>query len=144
MNTIKAEGTFQMNVIDNSGRIIETFIEKNMVVLNGKKNLTKLLGGSAAGKKVTQISVGTNGTAASLADTNITSAFTKNIDSVSYPDDSSVQFAFTIDNSEANGMTIREAGLILEDNTLFARKVRADFAKTSANKLQGLWTIKFI
>lgn len=144
MNTIQAEGTFQLQVIDRNGKVVETFIEKNMVVLNGKTNLTKLLGGSAAGKKVTQISVGTNGTAPTLADTNITSAFTKNIDSVSYPDASSVQFAFTIDNAEANGMTIREAGLILEDNTMFARKVRADFAKTSANKLQGLWTIKFI
>lgn len=144
MNNIKAKGIFQMHVIDRAGKIIETFQEENMVVLIGKTNLTKLLGGDAAGKAVTQISVGTNGTAATLADAAITSAFLKNIDSVSYPDTTSVQFHFTIGYTEANGMTIREAGLILADNTLFARKTRADFAKTSANELQGVWTIKFI
>ncbi len=144
MENIKALGTFEMFVIDLDGNVVESFIEQNMVVLIGKTNLAKLIGGDVAGKAVTQIAVGTNGTAPSLSDTNITSAFLKAIDSVSYPDSTSVQFHFTIGNSEANGMTIREAGLILADNTLFARKVRADFAKTSANQLQGLWTIKFI
>ena len=144
MENIKALGTFEMLAIDLDGKVVERFIEQNMVVLNGKTNLTKLIGGDAAGKAVTQIAVGTNGTDPSLSDTNITSAFLKAIDSVSYPDSTSVQFHFTIGNSEANGMTIREAGLILADNTLFARKTRADFAKTSANQLHGLWTIKFI
>jgi len=144
MNKIKAIGNFQMIVKDLEGNIIETFEEQNMVVLIGKTNLTKLLGGNVAGKAVTQVAVGTSATAATLGDTGITSAFLKAIDSVSYPDESSVQFHFTIAYSEANGMTIREAGLMLLDNTLFARKTRADFAKTSANELQGLWTIKFI
>ncbi len=144
-NTIKAEGTFTWKVIEEAtGKVVETFSEKNMVVLIGKTNLTKLIGGDAAGKAVTQVSVGTNGTDPALSDNAITSAFTKNIDSVSYPDASSVEFNFTILGTEANGMTIREAGLILADNTLFARKTRADFAKTSANKLVGTWIIKFI
>lgn len=144
MNNIKAIGTFDMRVIDRAGNEVERFVENNMVVLIGKTNLTKLLGGDAAGKAVTQVAVGTNGVSPALSDTNITSAFLKAIDSVSYPDTSSVQFHFTIGYTEANGMTIREAGLILADNTLFARKTRADFAKTSANQLTGVWTIKFI
>jgi hypothetical protein len=144
MEAIKVKGSFCMQVLNADGTVKEEYLENNLVVTIGKTNLTKLLGGDTAGKAVTKIAVGTNGVAPALTDTNITSAYTKAIDSVEYPDATSVKFNFHFGTTEANGMTIREAGLILDDNSLFARKVRTDYVKTSANPLSGYWIIQFI
>jgi hypothetical protein len=140
-DTLIASGQFKVDVFEGE-KLKYSVIENNLVVTLGKTNLTKLLGGDAAGKKVEKISVGTNNTGTLVGDTAITGAFTKALLSVSYPSAQSVQFNFEIENGEANGMTIREFGLLNTDNVLFARKVRGtDIVKTSAIRLVGSWTI---
>lgn len=136
---IKLTGAVNIDVFEN-GKLIENISENNLVVTVGKQNMAKLLGGP--GSAITQISVGDNGIAADVLDTAITNPFTKAIASVSYPDPQSVMFSFDIDNSEANGMTIREFGLLDAANILFARKRRnADIIKTVAIRLVGTWKI---
>lgn len=136
---IKVSGAVNIQVYE-YGKLIETIEENNLVVLLGKTNMTKLLGG--AGLAITKISVGDNGTVAADGDTAITNPFTKAITGVSYPSAQSVMFAFDIDNTEANGKTIREFGLLNSGNVLFARKRRdADIIKTAAIRLVGTWTI---
>ena len=134
-------GELKVNVYENE-KLINSLSENNMVVTLGKTNIAKLLGGDAAGKKIDQISVGTSNTSTAVGDSAITGAFTKAILSVAYPSAQSIQFNFEIENDEANGMTIREFGLLNTDDVLFARKVRGtDIIKTSAIRLVGSWTI---
>jgi hypothetical protein len=143
MKSLKVKGRFLMNVIDvASGEIIDRYEGNNLVVNSGKLNVCKLLGGDATGKKLTHISVGTNPTPPSLTDTAITGAFSKAIDSVAYVGNNIVQFIYSIAGTEANGITIQEAGLFNDSGVLFARKQRSPIVKTSAIALEGVWEIQ--
>lgn len=140
-NKILATGEVHICVYEN-GRLINEIKESNLVVTLGLQNICRLMGGDAAGKKIEKISLGTNGTAPAAADAAITAPFVKAISSVSYPEQNSVLFSFEITNAEANGMTIREFGLLNTDNVLCARKVRTgEIAKTNAIALAGTWKI---
>jgi len=139
---IKTTGSFSLQVIDTaSGACIEKFEENNLVVTLGHTNIAKLLGGNAAGKAITKIAVGTNGTAPAIGNTGLTGMFSKALSTVTYPEANSIQFGWTILDSEANGMTILEFGLLNSDNVLFARKVRSAIVKTSAVSLVGTWKL---
>ncbi len=138
---IIAKGEVDIMVYEND-LLIDRFIESNLVVTLGKTNITKLMGGDAAGTKISKIGVGTSGIATDVANTVLTGMFSKALDSVSYPDAQSVMFHFDIDNGEANGMSIREFGLLNDGNVLCARKIRdADIVKTIAIRLVGTWKI---
>lgn len=139
----KLKGSFELVVTDLKGNVLETYFDPNLVVNGGREAVMKLLGAGDTDKQLTQISVGTNGTAPTGSDNSITGAFTKNLGAVSYPTISSVQFAWTIGALEANGINIAEFGLLCDDDTLFARKVRAVIAKNSDIILNGTWTISF-
>jgi len=140
---LKAKGRFYMEVIDiASGDVIDRFDGKNLVVNSGILNVCHLLGGDVAGHALTTIKVGTNPTAPALTDTAITGAFSKAIDSVAYVGNNIVQFIYSIDGTEANGITIQEAGLFNSAGVLFARKTRSAIVKTSAIALQGVWEIQ--
>jgi len=137
------KGRFELTVLDLEGNIIEQYIDANLVVNGGRTAVMRLLGAATSGKQLTKLSVGTNGTAPTGADTAITGAFTKSLGTVSYPTISSVKFDWTIGASEANGIAIKEFGLLCTDNTLFARKVREVINKNSDIILNGNWTISF-
>jgi hypothetical protein len=140
---LKAKGRFYMEVIDiASGEVIDRFDGKNLVVNSGILNVCHLLGGDASGHALTTIKVGTSPTAPALTDTTITGAFSKAIDSVAYVGNNIVQFIYSIDGTEANGITIQEAGLFNSAGVLFARKTRSAIVKTSAIALQGVWEIQ--
>lgn len=139
---IKATGSFSLRIIDKAtGKCLEKFKDSNLVVTLGHANIAKLLGGNAAGKAITKIAVGTNGTSPALGNSALTGMFSKALTGVSYPTANSIRFEWTILDSEANGMTIREFGLLNIDNVLFARKVRSEIVKTDAVSLVGTWTL---
>ncbi|SHN42220.1 hypothetical protein [Chitinophaga sp. CF418] len=138
---IKATGAVRVLIYEND-RLIDTIQENNLVVNLGKTNIAKLLGGDTEGHAITQIGVGTNGADAALGDSTLANMFKKAVGGATYPDAQSVQFNFDILNSEGNGITIRELGLLNAANVLCARKVRAgEIVKTSAIRLVGSWTI---
>ena len=137
-------GNFFMEILHSeTGEKLSSFEEKNLVVMLGHGNLAKLLGGSSTGKQIDKIALGTNGNSPTLNDTAITGMFSKNIQSVSYPGNNSVMFNWAINADEANGITIKEFGLLNQDGVLCARKVRTDIVKTSSVRLVGSWTITF-
>lgn len=137
-----ASGNFQLQVWDMEGNVIETFEEQNLVVTLGRTNICKLLGGDSAGKAITQIAVGTNGTTPDLANTSLTSQFNKDITSVAYPSANQVRFSWSLEAGEGNGLSILEFGLLNEDSVLCARKVRSEpIVKSSAVRLVGSWTL---
>jgi hypothetical protein len=136
-------GLFLLNVYKN-GELIEVFEEKNLIVDLSKQIHAKLLGGSVTGQSVTQIGFGTNGTAPAAGNTALTGAFTKAIDTVTYPATNQVQFNFSLGSAENNGMAILEFGLITAGGTLYARKTRSSaLNKASDIALSGSWTITF-
>lgn len=141
-DNIKAKGSVLIMITDaRTGKLIDQSEEHNLVVNLGKKNVARMLGGDSYGTKVTKISVGEGTAAPAVSDTALTNPFTKNIDSVTYPADNSVQFSFSLGSGDANGMNITELGLITSGNILFSRKTRTAIAKTSAVIITGLWTI---
>lgn len=136
-------GLFLLNVY-RGGELIEVFEEKNLIVDLSKQVHAKLLGGSVTGQSVTTIGFGINGTAPAAGNTALTGAFTKAVDSVTYPATSQVQFNFSLGSAEANGLAILEFGLITAGATLYARKTRASaLNKASDIALTGSWTITF-
>lgn len=138
---IKAVGAVNIRVYKNE-ELVKTIVENNLVVTLGKTNIAKLLGGDPAGTKISKIGVGTSSTPAAVEDSALTGVFSKPLESASYPDALTVQFDFDIDNDEANGMTIREFGLLNDNDVLCARKVRAgEIVKTSAVRIVGSWKI---
>lgn len=143
-DNLNIKGLFFLQVIcAHTGNILETYQDNNLVVNNGRETVTKLLGAGTTTKKLSKIAFGTNGTAPAGADNTITGAFTKSLGAVSYPTISSVKFDWTLGASEGNGINIVEFGILSDDDTLFARKVRAVIAKNSDIILNGNWTISF-
>lgn len=126
------------------GVLVETFIEKNLIVDGSKQLLSRLLGGTVANNSVTKIGFGTSGTAPAAGNAALTNPTVKALDSITYPDASKVSFNFSLGSAEANGKAIMEFGLFSAGDVLFARRVRA----TALNKdtdisLAGSWVITF-
>ena len=143
IDTIIPRGIFEMRVYNADGCLLESYEADNLIVNGGRSAIASLIGAATATKDVTQIAFGTNGSNPVLTDTAITGAFTKAVGAVTYPATGQVRFAWSLELAESNGVTIREYGLLCQDNTLFARKVRADISKTSDVRLEGTWTIIF-
>jgi len=138
------KGRFELQIIDaNTGAIIENYVDKNLVVNGGRTAVMILLGSANSDKQLTQLSVGTNGTAPAGTDVAITGAFTKNLGTVTYPTANSVRFDWQLGVGDANGIAIAEFGLLCADDTLFARKVREVINKNADIILNGNWTISF-
>lgn len=138
------KGLFYLEIIcAKTGEILEKYQDNNLVVNGGRNAVVNLLGAASSGKQLTKLSVGTNGTAPVGTDSSITGAFTKLLGSVSYPNTSSVKFDFQLGAGDANGIGIREFGIVCTDNTLFARKTRELINKNADIILNGSWTISF-
>lgn len=138
------KGLFYLEIIcAKTGVILEKYQDNNLVVNSGRTAVVTLLGAGGTTKNLTQLSVGTNGTAPAGTDTAITGAFTKALGTVSYPTISSVKYEFQLGAGDANGIGIREFGILCADDTLFARKTRELINKNSDIILNGTWTISF-
>lgn len=116
---------------------------ENLIVNDGLTILSNVLSNASSGQTVDTIGFGTDGTTPALGDTGLTGAFTKAIDGLQYPAYNQVQFDWSLDYSENNGMTIQEMGLIAADGTLFSRKTRAPIVKDNTIRIEGSWTITF-
>ncbi len=102
-----------------------------MLLTAGSIDVQKLMAGDAEGKQFTHIVVGTSDTPVSEADTSITNAFAKAIETVNYFEDGHVQFNATLTACDP-AMLIKEVGLTDEDGVLLYRKVI-----TQVNKIAG-------
>jgi len=139
---ITLRGEVEMRVY-RYGELIHEYCEKNQIVNLARTSLTKLVAGDTSGFQVTKIGFGTNGTAATATDTALTGAYVKALGSNSLIAFNVVQFNWTLENDEANGMSIQELGLLSNNNTLFARRTRAAVNKTSDLRIEGSWRIFF-
>jgi hypothetical protein len=137
------KGTLRYTVFKN-GTPVERVEESNLIVNGARLQMAHLIAGDAAQRSISRISVGTNGTAPAVADTAITGAFTKEVDGFAYPANGQVQINWKLLVSEANGMAIREFGLLTANGALFARRVRANpIYKEPDISIEGEWIIIF-
>jgi hypothetical protein len=137
------KGIFEIQLIDLADAVIEEYSGENLIVDVGRGNLAHALAGVVTGRDVTKIGFGTSDIAPSSGDTALTGAFEKLLDGFTFPDAKSVKFDFTLDYSEANGMAMKEFGLVCSGASLFARKTRSVINKTDQFKIVGTWTIIF-
>lgn len=139
---IEAKGFFRIKVIEaTTGKVLEDYGDNNLVVTLGKANTAQLLAGAATGKKISKIAVGVGAALPDVSDTALTTPFIKNVDGYSFPATNEVLFSWTIETTEANGLSITEFGLMNDSGVLFARKVRSAIIKSSSIKLVGTWKI---
>ena len=101
-----------------------------MLLDNGNLNVQELMAGSASGKKIAKIVVGTSDTPVTSADTTITGAVEKTVATVNYLGGGIVSFTATLEAGDP-AMTIKEIGLLDEDNILVHRKVISPTVKSS-------------
>ena len=120
------------------------FADSNLIVNTARLQMAHLVAGDVGGRSIVSIALGTSGNMATVDDTEITGAFIKPVDCFEYPGIDRVKINWEILESEANGMAIREFGLITEDGGLFARKIRDEpINKLSDMAIEGEWTIYF-
>lgn len=155
---IQLTGAVQLIVLRNN-IITDRYESNNLILTVGKDALAKLLGGNRS-QTITKIGFGTNGTPAVAGDTALTGTFSKVLSAKRYKDYTGTWYgnAITVtsgqlrcewflDNTEANGMSIREFGLLFSDDVLFARYLRPAggspdvILKESDMTLAGSWTI---
>ena len=137
-------GEFHLVGRDKSGNIVFDFTEHNMIVVGAKNSLARLFSNPVQDAKVvTKIGGGTAGDGPSPDDVALTGSYSMNIEGYTYPASGQVTFNWTLGYGEANGMEIKEFGLLTTDGTLFARKTRGLIVKDEDLSLQGSWTIIF-
>ena len=142
VETLALRGSLQIDIRRN-GALIESWRDENMIMPGARDALARLIAGDGAGKIVTRFGVGTSADGPAPEDTALTEPFIKAVAGSSYPAPGRVQFEWRLETSEANGLTIREFGLLTADGSLFARKTRAPIEKADDISLDGAWTIIF-
>lgn len=146
MNTIienlgKIHGQLSFRVFENGEMILSESFE-NLVVDTGREAIAKLLGGDGTAiKEITNIGFGTNPLSPAGIDTSLANQFSKIVNTISYPAINQIQFDWSLELPEANGMVIREFGLLCADGALFSRKVSAAITKSDQLRLEGEWIL---
>jgi len=130
-------------VIQRRGHAPETITEHNMIMNVARDALAKLIAGQGTGKTINRIGFGTGSAGPTPDDTALSGAYIKSVGAISFPSAGQVTFSFSLAESEANGKSIREFGLLCSDGSLFSRKVRGVIEKSDDLSLSGTWTIIF-
>ena len=137
------KGIFTLSVYRRD-KLIEQYVDRNLIVDAGRAIQAQLLGGDVDGSPIASVAFGTNGAPAAPADAGITARYIKAIDGHDYPSPTTVAFHFSLGAEEANGLEIVEFGLITGNDTLYARKVRQGaITKEQDLTLTGTWQILF-
>jgi hypothetical protein len=155
-------GILEVRIRDLSGRIVQKFTDRNMIMLSAKVILASLISGDGATTSpITKIALGnslvpptpddnaiggvltTSLIAGANMDGSTYLAHLKSIAGHTYPSAGRVQFTWELGYGEANGLAISEYGLVSTDNTLFSRKTRGVVTKGSDLAIDGAWTIIF-
>lgn len=127
-----------------NGVPVEKAEDNNLIVNGARLQMAHLIAGDVTNRGINRISVGTSGTSPAVGDTAITGAFSKAVEGFTYPANGQVQVNWKLTVAEANGMAIREFGLICANGTLFARRIRANpIYKESDISIEGEWIIIF-
>lgn len=142
VGNIRVRGNLTIAAKDKDGKIICGFSMHNVITNNGIKKLLQFIT-TGASSAIAKISFGTSNTTPAETDLAITNAYTIDVSSASYDEEKKeCKFTFVLEMNEDNGVTIREAGLVCADGTLFARRVfPLEIEKSENVTVEGYWTI---
>lgn len=117
----------------------------NVITHTGRARFPRIFGGDPSAKRPSQIAIGSGAGVASPADTAITDAFIVPFNAVPTYSGFGVLFQATVLAEQANGLPIREFGLMDEDEAVLARWVRpgTEFVKADDMRLLIFWKIGF-
>lgn len=135
-------GILHLKALRADGTELWRMSDHNLIVAGGYRVAAEALAG-VEGARIKFVGVGVNGTDPADTDTALTDAVAVEVQSVEYPENGTVRFNFTIGYDDANGMDIREFGLMTADGRLFSRKVREPIEKTQYMTIAGAWDINF-
>lgn len=148
------QGELHLKVI-RDGSLYRVERMKNLIVLGGRYNMAKMLGGST-GLHITHIGIGEGNDPVASTDTQLTNPLLLNIterrvgtgllteDGDTFDDARIIQLHFRIGRSEAVGKSIWEYGLFAADGTMFSRLVRnSEFIKDNTDRIEGWWQVQF-
>jgi len=134
-------GCFSMRIY-RRGKLIEEYRDKNMIVSGARTAVAMHLMGECEGGNIAKIAFGTGGNVPTPDDTAITNPYIKPLLSASLLTPTKVEFKWNLHKAEANGKKIIEFGLLCENETLFARKLREEAIPKDADfSLEGEWII---
>ena len=142
---MELKGRVRLNVFKD-GILIDSFEEHNQVVLSGKQLITFLMSGEPGNWRITKFGVGENSTPPSTLDTSLTNGLIIPVDGYTLLSKDAVQWNFSLDTDEGNGLNIAEFGLFSNDTEqMFARKVRTPaIPKDNSISFSGDWTVWFV
>ena len=134
-------GVFNMRVFK-EGKLYEEYQDKNLIVSGARLAVAMHLMGNCERKQIAKIAFGTSGNIPTPDDKAITNPFIKRLLSASILTPVQIEFKWNLSAQEANGTRIIEFGLLCEDETLFARKIRSEaIPKEPDITLEGEWII---
>jgi len=134
-------GCFNMRVYKR-GKLLYEHNERNMIVSGARTTVAMHLMGDCEAAQIAKIAFGTSANVATPDDTAITDAYIKPLLGATLITPTQIEFQWGLKANEANGMHIIEFGLLLENETLFARKVWAEaIPKLPEFSLEGEWII---
>lgn len=150
-----AKGSLYLKVVKRDGTVVPLGKIDNLIVLQGRNNMAKLLGGNT-GMHITHVGVGTGNNPALSTDIGITDPILVEVfqtrigtgleaeDGSVYDDARTVQFHFRVGLSIANDIEIWEYGLYAADGTLCSRIVRNNaYVKDPTDQIVGFWQVQF-
>lgn len=123
--------------------------DSNIIVDNFKTQVAHLIvGDDTANRIINRIQFGTSNTPAeSTSDTALVAPITpiKTVSSTSFPTTTSVTLTFVLDESEASGFPLREAGLLFSgvSPALAARRTFDEINKTADIIVEVQWTLSW-
>jgi hypothetical protein len=141
--TKELKGIFELTIKDKSGKVIEKYEDKNLIVDKARFNMAHLISASANNTYIDAIGFGTGTAPASADDLVLTGSTQIPFDAISYPLNNAVTFEWSLGYSDLVGMSITEFGLISHNGDLFSRKVRSAIVKADDITMNGKWTILF-
>jgi hypothetical protein len=117
----------------------------NVITNTGRARFPRIFGGDPSAKPPFQIAIGSSAAVASPADTAITNALIVPFSAAPAYAGFGVLFQATVLPEQANGLPIREFGLMDEDEAVLARWVRpgTEFVKADDMRLLIFWKIDF-
>lgn len=140
---VAASVNVHVEVIDlASGRCVQESWHHNRVVDAGLNALRDVLFGDA-GIQVTHGAVGASNTPAAAGDTGLEAEVFRDVVAQRAKGDKALQVRFVLGSQHANGVTLREAGLFLQDGRLYARVLPAAVTKTALQSVLYTWTLSF-
>lgn len=145
VTNISCRGNLEIQKIYEDGTRELHSSKKNEIVAGGLTALTQIFGNAPsptgyAQRRPVSIAVGTGTPSTTALGTEV---FEDTFDSTTYPTASSVRFEMILQQGEANGSPLQEAGLFSADGTMIARQSFQTITKNSSFQLAFVWSFTF-